>query len=325
MWPLLRRAVFVTGVCAALLAQTADSHAAECRTHAAQHLVRTAFKSWVEKSGSNCPSWFWLKKYNALYPRADKGEEAIVLDVGCNAGYSSGKLIRAYMPEWGFGPRDIYAYVSQLPLEGLPKDQTCGACNDCRENDAAALGTAPWPELIIHCFEPSKNHFLRLLASRAKFVPNHARRWHLHNVVVSSAPGLIRFPAEGCGELCAVHDAQGSSVLGHDQTLATSVDAFVAMLPRQSPPPRMVLLKIDTEGHDAAVLQGAADAIRHGVFDIITFEYGTTGSWANTNLSSVVARPGGLLSESAPYFCFYDGQGSAMPMSAGCFVDEMDV
>ena len=108
--------------------------------------------------------------------------------------------------------------------------------------------------------------------------------------------------------------------------LATSVDAFVGMLPRQSPPPRMVLLKIDdTEGHDAAVLQGAADAIRHGVFDIITFEYGTTGGWANTNLSSVVARPGGLLAESAPYFCFYDGQGSAMPMSAGCFVDEMDV
>ena len=57
----------------------------------------------------------------------------------------------------------------------------------------------------VHCFEPSKHHFLRLLALRSQFMQGVKRRWHLHNVAMSSEPmGMVSFPAEGCSELCSL-------------------------------------------------------------------------------------------------------------------------
>ena len=294
-----------------LLTVVVASAALRC-DYAERNAVRRVFKEW---KGSNCPSWFWLKHYNLLYP-PEAGEQGFVMDVGCNLGYSSAKLFRTFMPEWGFGPRDVFEFNSAIHLEGLPQDATCGACNDCREDDAHIFGEHPWPRLDVHCFEPSKNNFLRLLATRAKFASRFGRRWHLHNVAMDSRPGLVKFPAEECGELCSL-DEGGNTILGHEQTLAVSVDSFVGQMKNTAS--RGVLLKIDTEGHDPSVLRGAEQTIRDGVFDMITFEHHGIGDWAKTNLSTVVRNLG-----RSNYFCFYDGDTKSLPMSGGCFAESMN-
>ena len=276
-----------------------------------------AFEAWLPTSGTNCPSWFWLAEYDRLYPYVD----GVVLDVGCNVGYSSAKLLRMYATEYGFGPSEVFTYGRDLAVDGLPADQTCGACNDCKEDDA--LTGIARPGLVIHCFEPSKNHFQRLLAIRSKFMAGRPRRWQLHNVAISNtANGMLDFPAEGCGELCAVsqRDAQGLSAVGRDRTLTTDVDSVVRSFPHGT---RFMMLKIDTEGHDVHALTGAGHSIKRGVFDIITFEYGTIGDWADASLSSVVSIEGAIL-EGGHYACFYDGKTRVFPMSDGCFDERMD-
>jgi hypothetical protein len=55
------------------------------------------------------------------------------------------------------------------------------------------------------------------------------------------------------------------------------------------------LLKIDTEGFDASVLQGAAEALREQRIGVIVFEYHILGLWGRAKLHRVVRWDGFMI------------------------------
>lgn len=124
-------------------------------------------------------------------------------------------------------------------------------------------GAAP----VIHAFEPSAY-------SRAMAVDALGDAATVHQLALSAEPGAA--------ELVIVHEGAGSNSLveftdknrayepGLTETVTLSTVSDIA---RAEGIDRITLLKIDAEGHDLAVIQGARDLTdRHGI-DMIQFEY----------------------------------------------------
>ena len=76
----------------------------------------------------------------------------------------------------------------------------------------------------------------------------------------------------------------------------------------------IAILKIDTEGFDPAVIDGARSTLEQGMADIVTFEYHYAGLWADTSLQSVVASL-----EAFGYACYFDGSPTLTRLDAQCW------
>ncbi len=127
------------------------------------------------------------------------------------------------------------------------------------------------PHAQIHCFEPIQAHYQRLLARR--FPPQ----------VTRNACGLsdARGRAEIFTKALSLHDRRGpgcdGSAEGESEMIElTTLDAYCA----NRGITEIDLLKIDTEGHDLAVLRGGAQMIREGRIRRIQFEYGPRNVYA---------------------------------------------
>ncbi|KAJ9531514.1 hypothetical protein QJQ45_015021 [Haematococcus lacustris] len=91
----------------------------------------------------------------------------------------------------------------------------------------------------------------------------------------------------------------------------------------------VLLLKIDTEGWDGLVLQGASGALERKVsltqpdltlVDFIIFEYNSVGKWRTTLLADVVTWM-----EQKGYACYFDSQPDIFKLSAGCWLPGYEV
>jgi FkbM family methyltransferase len=119
--------------------------------------------------------------------------------------------------------------------------------------------------ITIHAFEPSEYTFEKLLATRPAdcVVPRR--------LALSDHTGTL--------PLFIVHPGAGRNSLyvqaGHQQAMdvevvpVTTVDAYCA----EQRIERIDLLKVDTEGHDLAVLRGAQRLLRNGQVGLVQFEY----------------------------------------------------
>ena len=140
------------------------------------------------------------------------------------------------------------------------------------------------PDAEIHCFEPIQAHYQRLLA-RA-FPPQ----------VVCNATGLSDLAGEAqmFTRALSLHDRRGPGCNqpreGESELIQlTTLDAYCA----RHRITEIDLLKIDTEGHDLAVLRGGTQMIREGRIRRIQFEYGPRNVYARVFLRD--------------FFIFFDG------------------
>lgn len=133
---------------------------AQCSRRAERHntqLLRQRFRTkWAH---SACPSWEWFKLLRPWFQsRLSASGRAhprlYALDIGCNKGLTSAKLLASFSPHNGVTPRSVHqAIVAYGRQRGIRVDRPCGVCGDC--NDEAAWGDAA-EELpaTVHCFEP---------------------------------------------------------------------------------------------------------------------------------------------------------------------------
>ncbi|PTS73442.1 hypothetical protein DBR17_18260 [Sphingomonas sp. HMWF008] len=138
------------------------------------------------------------------------------------------------------------------------------------------------PTATVYCYEAIPSTFALLTET----VVN--QRAHLRNKALSDTPGTLDFNASELTAVSSVYDVHKfdsslavskisvPAVTGDDECKETGID-------------RIDLLKIDTEGHDLAVLSGFAGMLSRGAVDIIQFEY---------NVFTLLARRG--------LFDFYD-------------------
>ncbi|KAL6759323.1 hypothetical protein V8C86DRAFT_1328619 [Haematococcus lacustris] len=82
----------------------------------------------------------------------------------------------------------------------------------------------------------------------------------------------------------------------------------------------VLLLKIDTEGWDGLVLQGASGALERKLVDFIIFEYNSVGKWRTTLLADVV-----IWMEQKGYACYFDSQPDIFKLSSGCWLPGYEV
>lgn len=121
---------------------------------------------------------------------------------------------------------------------------------------------------VLHAFEPSGYSFKR--ATEALGILGT-----VHQLALSDQPGIAN--------LVIVHEGAGSNSLvpftedrasGETETITLStVDLFC----EEQGLGRVTLLKVDAEGHDLAVLQGAAGMLARQAIDLVQFEY--NGRW----------------------------------------------
>lgn len=133
----------------------------------------------------------------------------------------------------------------------------------------AAIAKCQGKTLDLHCFEPSKDHF-KILSESLKH-----DKLHLNNFGLSDQAGtLTLFKDKTVSGLASLYkrDVERHNIhmdLTEEVKLRT-LDEYCA----EHAIKRIDFVKIDVEGHELKVLQGATAALKAGVIKSLQFEFG---------------------------------------------------
>lgn len=136
----------------------------------------------------------------------------------------------------------------------------------------AALALEINPDLRLHCFEPSKPTFQKLLAN------NFPKTVTCNNLALGSAPGenTLYVFEEGSG-LNSLYERRGLEDGWNLETQKKTETIRLETLDRycaQHSIAEIDFLKLDVEGHELEVFRGAKEALETGRVKAIQFEYG---------------------------------------------------
>jgi FkbM family methyltransferase len=210
---------------------------------------------------------------------------------------------------WSFLPSFLTDHPPTHPIIIITYS---GDCNEEIESEVQSSSGG----VTVYCLEPSQANFAQLILTRDKFFGTQTTttknvHWLTVNAAASNQTAVSHF-ARGCtSEQCALNL---KSPL-YDLIDTTTVDAFIL----KHEIPYVDILKIDTEGYDATVIQGAMQSIASGKVGVITFEYHEVGVWKEYKLRDVVDWLNGL-----NYVCYFDGKPSLARMT-GCWDDAYEI
>ncbi|WIA15607.1 hypothetical protein OEZ85_002234 [Tetradesmus obliquus] len=136
-------------------------------------------------------------------------------------------------------------------------------------------------------------------------------------MAVSNYTGVADMPTD-CGELCMLPLKKDSTAPPNSTKVSvTTVDVMMEQLGLK----RLFLLKIDTEGFDVLVLQGARKALASHKVDILQFEYHGIGVWGTSPEFTLKAVVKDL--ELLGYICYFEGK--LLTRLTGCWSDAFEV
>ena len=192
---------------------------------------------------------------------------------------AAGVLTRRKYVSWGqHAWLDIRAL---LQARGGPLDARCVVFDAGANRGQTAKEIRRWlPRVELHCFEPAPETFQRLRAN-----VNDAM---LHPYGLGRRVGMHRMDRSGSDLTSRVLkdssvEDDPSSVI--DVELST-VDAELEKHGLE----RLAVLKVDVEGHEIAVLEGADRALNEGRIDLILLEarFGSSGGCWQTPLRDIL-------------------------------------
>lgn len=135
------------------------------------------------------------------------------------------------------------------------------------------------PKAVIHCFEPCRATFAML--QKKNFPENVV----LNDFGLSSASGKQAFFVFGSGH------GQNSLYLRHNKSPQTMQEICLLRIDdycSRQEIHRIDFLKIDVEGHEFEVIQGAEEMLKTGKIQVIQFEYGENYIEANVLLKDII-------------------------------------
>jgi FkbM family methyltransferase len=129
----------------------------------------------------------------------------------------------------------------------------------------AASQAGQLTNLDLHAFEPSAYTFARLTKTLG------GNRVRLHNVAISEYIGsaALHIVGPGAGRNSFYDQLQSESAVTTEEVATTTLDSYAELAELD----HITLLKIDTEGHDLAVLRGARNLIANHRISVAQFEY----------------------------------------------------
>ena len=141
----------------------------------------------------------------------DKTQPLLIMDIGCNKGYTSADFLDAISPGTGMNPKTLVGAIRQIAKEdGVKYDREGGVCNDA--DKPLNKDTTSVREVEVHCFEPSPATYNMLTRAKGKLIKekdNEGKaKWHIHNLGLHEISGQMKWhPAckDSVGnELCGI-------------------------------------------------------------------------------------------------------------------------
>eukprot|EP00569_Conticribra_weissflogii_P005128 CAMPEP_0171344522 /NCGR_PEP_ID=MMETSP0878-20121228/19558_1 /TAXON_ID=67004 /ORGANISM="Thalassiosira weissflogii, Strain CCMP1336" /LENGTH=504 /DNA_ID=CAMNT_0011847727 /DNA_START=168 /DNA_END=1682 /DNA_ORIENTATION=+ len=272
---------------------TCDSDMATLQTDR----MNKRFAEWW--SHSACPDQVWMENISNVFDDAtssstgeDHGNASpyLILDIGCNKGYTSADFLDALSPGTHMNPHTLVEAIQSIAEEDNTKyDRDCGVCNDCKK--PLNSDTSTRRPANVHCFEPSPATYQMLTRAHEKLMPkgddsNNSKindndaKWHIHNVGLHQINGQLSWHkacASAVGdELCTIvpegtPDAITVPVITVDSFLrenymSNSKGSNMEM-------PLVHMLKIDAEGLDPAVITGSRTLLSQNRAVMVMFEF----------------------------------------------------
>ena len=188
-----------------------------------------------------------------------RGEQLVVADVGANKGFFSSRALAVFAPRCGVDPNLVRSAVcAYLKARDLAEEAE-GSCNT--GYDGAPLPTDGAPcglDTVVHSFEPSPPLYRMATALQRAVFPETLPAWRWHGAALSDYEGSSTFHAlwnEGSYLRQRVRGS-GRRLTENATSVVVNVTTLDAWTARHGVE-RIGLLKIDAEGHDLAVVDGA--------------------------------------------------------------------
>jgi FkbM family methyltransferase len=176
-------------------------------------------------------------------------------------------LYRIFELEWfKFAPRGLDPYHNFSRY--LPKWR-CTTVFDVGANvgQSAETFVRRFPAALVHSFEPFPTTFEELRRNTAKL-----SRVSVYPYALSSSTGTVFTTQGDCSTNNTITDTQECSTVSNK--VVPIQTRTVTQVFQELDLKSISLLKIDTEGHDLAVLHGAAELLDRQVIDVIHVETG---------------------------------------------------
>jgi FkbM family methyltransferase len=208
-------------------------------------------------------------------------QNKLFFDIGANKGYDIALWLSVWEPNIGINPKSLYNYL--VRFAGI---NDCGSCPDC--NDAVMINESRNDylntTLEIHAFEPIESTCNALRQVRSSF---NISGLHIHQVAISNRTGVENIVKclggkEGCGLMGAGREEPND---GYFQVQTITLDDFVEQNKIKQ---QIDLLKIDTEGAEPLVFQGAKKVLSQEQIRILIFENQGNGAWGTNSLLEVI-------------------------------------
>ncbi|CAE7030698.1 unnamed protein product [Symbiodinium sp. CCMP2456] len=247
-------------------------------------------------------SWSWLRSY--LAPE-QQSRAAVVVDIGCNKGYSSARVFERWQPRAALNQQSLGQAHQKL---GTPK--FCGVCQDCKEKPLKVPKGAHGTVMpVVHCIDGSPRTLSRTTQAMQLASPPCMAGMHFHNLAFTNFTGTVQFGDCDAMETCSMHKGTPVTVK------AMKLDAFVV----QEALRFIDVLKIDVEGAEPLVLQGAMSTLKSEKVGFVHFEANNDpkDAWKDFDISWMVATLDDL-----GYSCFIEAakqkKGKFLVRLTGC-------
>ena len=209
-------------------------------------------------------------------------EPYLILDIGCNKGYTSADFFDALSPGTNMNPHTLVDAIRAVAKDMNTKfDKDGGVCNDSKKQLNEDRTTKR--RVQIHCFEPSPATYNMLKSVRSKLMmskgSNHGDgdgvEWHIHNLGLHDHDGDMSWHSACANtvgdELCTIVPDETEGAI---RVPVVTVDKFLDEFERDDGTlPLVHMLKIDAEGLDPAVLEGSTKLLTQSKAVMVMFEF----------------------------------------------------
>jgi len=292
-------------------------------TVAVNETARTLFEA-----ASSCPEQPWFLDYwqNHWEGNASAGKPFVVFDVGANKGYFTAEVLRKFFPtKYEAIPTRIFRTALHMGCQGaldgkanmetvgVNESACCGACRQCLTREPQHdIATTSDRSVVVHMFEPSPSNFK--IISTAYRTLQQLGVTFLHHAALSNVTGTGLFPDTKPGWEKGTLDMRNLRRFVRVKLLTLDLYLQTAGVPY------VHMVKIDAEGYDPVVLQGAKGCITKGSCPVVSFEMDVRlGRWYQTNSPSTLLE----MFEESNYECFLDGESKLFRLSQ-CAVGQFE-
>ncbi|CAF0900028.1 unnamed protein product [Adineta ricciae] len=236
-----------------------------------------------------------------------------LLDVGTNKAYAVATWLAFFLPKLNINQAVLYDFLLRNPA----LTETCGSCNDCKDAAFKRRNTKLNVTLTIHAFEPQPNtvEALRSVQNWMNISARHNSTLNIHGMAVSNYVGKVLFKKCNTGnEVCSL-DVSHTSPDQQVEINAITLDHFADKYNLSV----VDIIKIDTEGFEPLVFQGAQRLLQQHRIRLFIFEHLKKAAWLNTTLQMETSKFTQL-----GYVCYIIGKDGVIRISK-CWNDEFDV